>query len=252
MSQLNDLPIYEPIGKTYAATRQPDVRIATQIRHALGDVTRVINVGAGAGSYEPTDCDVVAIDPSITMLRQRSDSACPSVVGRAESLPFSDGSFDAAMGTFTLHHWTDLATGLREVQRISSRQVFLLYEPSYASEMWIVKYFPEILELPHEKRAPSVSDLSVLLNIERVEMVPVPNDCTDGFGGAYWARPERYLETSVQAGMSMLAALQPAVRAAGTARLHDSLSSGEWDATYGHLRTTESTDLGYRLVAARS
>jgi hypothetical protein len=93
---------------------------------------------------------------------------------------------------------------------------------------------------------------SVLLNIERVEIVPVPNDCTDGFGGAYWARPERYLEPGVQAGMSMLAALQPSVRAAGTVRLQDSLSSGEWDATYGHLRTTESTDLGYRLVIART
>jgi SAM-dependent methyltransferase len=242
--------LYETIGQSYASTRVPDERIAAQLVAALGIARTVLNVGGGAGNYEPSDRPVVAVDPSVVMLKQRTDSAAVVVQGVAEALPFAGNSFEVAMGTFTLHHWPDLAQGLAEVKRVAARQVFLMYEPSYAHNMWIVKYFPEILDLPHERRAPGVNDISSLLSVTDVQVVPVPSDCTDGFGGAYWARPELYLEPSVQAGMSMLAVLPEHIRAAGTQRLRSALESGEWDAQYGHLRTQDSADLGYRLILA--
>jgi SAM-dependent methyltransferase len=241
--------LYETIGQTYASTRVPDHRIAAQLVAALGTARTVLNVGGGAGNYEPVDRTVVAVDPSVVMLRQRTNTTTV-VQGVAEALPFANNSFEVAMGTFTLHHWPDLAQGLAEVKRVAARQVFLMYEPSFAYNMWILRYFPEILDLPHEQRAPSVNDISALLSVTEVQVVPVPSDCTDGFGGAYWARPEMYLEPSVQAGMSMLAVLPDQIRAAGTQRLRSALESGQWDSQYGHLRTQDSADLGYRLILA--
>jgi hypothetical protein len=85
-----------------------------------------------------------------------------------------------------------------------------------------------------------------------VQTVRIPADCTDGFGGAYWARPEFYLEPQVQAGMSMLAILDPRARADGTERLRQSLATGQWDSKYGHLRNGTAIDLGYRLVIAEN
>jgi SAM-dependent methyltransferase len=242
--------LYETIGQTYAVTRQPDPRIAAQIIRALGTANSVLNVGAGAGNYEPTDRDVVALDPSFTMLKQRHESLGPAACGVAERLPFRDNCFDVAMGTLTLHHWPDLAAGLGEVRRVARKQVFLTYEPSFAHRMWIIEYFPEIMDLPHEKRAPSADDLREFLDITDVQVVPVPHDCIDGFGGAYWARPDIYLQPEVQSGMSMLAVLDPSARERGTQRLRESLASGDWDRRYGHLRTEAETDLGYRLVVA--
>jgi SAM-dependent methyltransferase len=244
--------LYETIGQTYIVTRQPDERIAAQIVAALADAATVLNVGAGAGNYEPTDRDVFALDPSVTMLGQRRSGTGHATCGVAEALPFRDSCFDAVMGTFTLHHWRDLAAGLREVRRVAPLQMFLMYEPAFAKSMWIIEYFHEILDLPHEKRAPSVYTLRAYLNVVDVQIVPVPADCTDGFGGAFWARPEMYLDPTVQAGMSMLAVLEPLVRAAGTERLRTSIGSGDWDARFGQLRTQESVDLGYRLVISRS
>jgi SAM-dependent methyltransferase len=242
--------LYEAIGRTYAFTRVPDARVAQQVLAALGTAQMVLNVGAGAGNYEPLDRAVVAVDPSTTMMKQRQGGTGPAVCAVAEALPFRDHAFDVAMGTFTLHHWPDLAHGLREVRRVSVNQVLLMYEPSYAHSMWILQYFPEIIDLPHERRAPSVDDLRKHLNVSEVQVVPVPADCTDGFGGAFWARPELYLEPTVQAGMSMMALLPDDIRANGTRRLANALASGEWDAQFGHMRTQQSTDLGYRLVLA--
>ncbi|HEY5077422.1 MAG TPA: class I SAM-dependent methyltransferase, partial [Acidimicrobiia bacterium] len=159
---------YDTIGRTYSSTRRTDPRIEARIAAALGDGTtgagarretmrgetmrgetmRVVNVGAGAGSYEPADGFVVAADPSVTMLRQRRDDAAPSVLARAEALPFADDTFDAALASLTVHHWDDLERGLREMQRVARRQVIFFFEPSLASSLWFVgEYFPEILDL---------------------------------------------------------------------------------------------------------
>jgi SAM-dependent methyltransferase len=242
---------YDTIGQTYIATRQADPRIAARIRAALGNVASVVNVGAGAGSYEPTDCAVVAVEPSRTMIGQRAREAAPVVQAIAELLPFPDNTFDAALAVLTVHHWTDVERGLQEMQRVARRQIVFYFEPVWSSSLWLVTdYFPEIVDLPTEQRAPDGARLAETLRVERTEVVPVPADCTDGFGACYWNRPERYLEPAVQAGMSCFAQLEPATRAARTEQLRSDLASGAWDAKHGPLRRMDERDFGYRLLVA--
>jgi hypothetical protein len=155
------------------------------------------------------------------------------------------------MGTLTLHHWSDLAAGLAEVRRVADRQVFLFFDRDRADEYWLVtEYFPELLDMTYETVAPNADEMQELLAIERFEVVPVPADCTDGFGCAYWNRPEAHLEPDVLAGMSWSTLLDPKVVRAGVDRLRTDLASGAWDRRHGHLRTLATMDLGYRLAVA--
>jgi SAM-dependent methyltransferase len=242
---------YDTIGRTYATTRRTEPRIAARIHAALGDAQRVVNIGAGTGNYEPEDRAVVAVDPSITMVRQRGPTAGPAVLGAAEALPFGDASFDAAMTTLTLHHWTDLDRGLGEMRRVAARQVIFFFDPAFTGELWLVDdYFPEMVELETEQRAPGAAAIGRVLDVAKVEPVPVPADCIDGFGGSYWNRPEAYLDPVVQAGMSSFAQLSPDAVARGVERLARDLASGTWDARHGHLRGMREIDLGYRLLVA--
>src|SRR5688572_25246409 len=115
--------LYDTIGTTYTVTRRTEPRIAAQFWAALGDARTVLNVGAGTGSYEPIDRDVLAVEPSAVMRSQRPVDAAPCVAATAESLPLADQSFDAAMAFATLHHWQDPIAGLRELRRVARRVV---------------------------------------------------------------------------------------------------------------------------------
>jgi SAM-dependent methyltransferase len=241
---------YERIGRGYASARREDPRIAAQVRTALDPARTVVNVGAGTGNYEPPDRLVVAVDPSPRMLAQRGGRPGLPVQGIAEALPFPDGAFDAALAILTLHHWSDLAAGLGELQRVGRRQVVFLFDYDDADRFWAVDYWPEAVELETEVDAPSVERLRSLLDVRAVRPVPVPLDCTDGFGAAFYGRPEAYLDPGVQAGMSWLALLPDDVRAAGSARLAADLDSGAWNRRLGHLRELPELDAGYRLVIA--
>jgi SAM-dependent methyltransferase len=242
---------YDSIGRSYAATRRTDPRIAARIHAELGDAQRVVNIGAGTGNYEPNGRFVVGLDPSVTMLRQRAADAAPAVLGAAEALPFSDGAFDAAMATLSLHHWVDLDRGLREMRRVAPKQVVFFFDTVWGTELWLVdEYFPEIRELETERRAPDLAAMARVLDVQTVEPVPVPADCVDGFGGSFWNRPEAYLDPGVQAGMSSFAQLDRDALTRGTERLRDDLASGAWDARHGHLREMDELDLGYRLLVA--
>lgn len=244
---------YDTIGRTYASTRRADPRLAAQITAALGDARRIVNVGAGTGNYEPDDRFVVAGDPSLTMLRQRAVSAAPAVQLVADALPFRDGAFDAALATLTLHHWPDLERGLREMQRVARRQVVFFFQPGAISALWLVtEYFPEILDLATERAAPDLDRIAATLAAPRVEVVPVPADCQDGFGGSYWNRPEAYLDPIVQEGISSFAQLDPEIRRRGTEQLRRDLENGTWDARHGELRARTEIDLGYRLLVAEN
>ena len=244
--------IYERIGAGYRRARRADRRIAARITTALGGARRIVNVGAGTGNYEPVDRDlVVAVEPAIAMIEQRAPAGPPAVRAVAESLPFAADSFDAALAVLTVHHWRDLAVGLAEMRRVAARQVIFTFDTAMTDSAWLVTdYFPEVLELGSERAAPSIPQLREHLDVRRVEVVPVPADCTDGFGGCYWNRPEAYLDPVVRAGMSSFSQLDDAIEARGVARLRDALSSGAWDARYGHLRSKTEHDVGYKLVIA--
>jgi SAM-dependent methyltransferase len=242
---------YDKIGTSYTRTRRTEPRIAARLHRALGDARRVVNVGAGTGSYEPTDREVVAVDASITMSAQRAPGAARVVQAWAEALPFRDDSFDAALAIFTVHHWPEPERGLAELGRVARRQVFLSFDSGFDENFWLVAdYFPEIDALDTSSDAHSSVGIERVLDVQSVEPVPVPADCVDGFAACYWNRPEAYLEPEVQAGISCLALLDPGVLARGTERLRTDLASGAWDARNGHLRDLDELDVGYRLIVA--
>jgi SAM-dependent methyltransferase len=241
---------YETIGSTYTSTRREDPRVRAQIHDALGDAATIVNVGAGTGSYEPADRRVVAVEPSRAMLAQRDGRSRLVVRGVAEALPLPSGSFDAGLAVLTLHHWSDVEAGLSELARVSRRQVVFFFEPLIAHGFWALDYFPEALELPSERNPPGEEVLTRTLALREVRTVMVPADCHDGFGAAYWSRPEAYTDPVVQAGMSWLALLPDAVRRRGSSRLAADLASGAWDQRYGHLRGQDTFDGGYRIAIA--
>jgi len=240
--------VYQEIGRTYTTTRVEDPRVARTIHAGLGDARRIVNVGAGTGNYEPVDREVVAVEPAPAMIAQRAGRPAPVVCAAAEALPLPTGSFDAALAILTLHHWDDLHAGLRELRRVARRQVIFYFEPLATHGFWALDYFPEAVHMPVEAGAPGLDDLAMDLEVQDVVPILVPKDCTDGFGVAFWARPEAYLDPVVQAGMSWLALLPQPLRDAGSARLRADLHSGEWHRRHGHLLDRDEYDGGYRLA----
>lgn len=209
-----------------------------------------MNIGAGTGNYEPGGWNVVAVEPSSEMLEQRRADAAPAVRGVAEHLPFADDTFDAALAVLTIHHWSDVTHGLREMARVSRRQAVFFFEPQRTHDFWAIDYFPDALDLPTEQDTPGEAVLRAHLDVREILPLPIPNDCQDGFGAAFWARPEAYADPQVQAGMSWLAMLTDDQRAAGSRRLLADLDSGAWDREYGHLRDQATFDAGYRIAVA--
>jgi SAM-dependent methyltransferase len=242
---------YDRIGTSYTRTRRPDPRVEALVHAGLGTARRIVNIGAGAGSYEPRNRTVVAVEPSPTMIAQRPVEAAPAVRAFAESLPFRDRTFDAALAIFTVHHWRDTERGLRELARVATRQVILSYDAIVEDGFWLVDdYFPEIAALDNQNRGYTSPEIARVLAVREVVPVLVPADCVDGFMACYWCRPEAYVDPDVQAGISGLARLTPAVRERGTERLRADLASGAWDARHGQLRTMTELDVGYRLIVA--
>jgi SAM-dependent methyltransferase len=245
-------PVYDRIGGQYRRGRQEDPRIAAPVWAALADASPVVNVGAGAGSYEPRDRPVVAAEPSAIMLSQRRAGAAPAVHAVAEALPFADGAFGAAMGVLTVHHWRDRARGLAEMRRVARGPVVLfLRDPHAVPSWWLHHYFPATARLEASRETPLGQAAQMLGGRLDVIPVPIPADCTDGFNAAYWRRPHAYLDPEIWRPMSALALIPEPDRAEGMRRLQADLDSGEWHRRWGHLLALDELDLGYRVVAAR-
>lgn len=240
---------YGVIGVDYAVYRQPDPRIAARILQALGDAQTVLNVGAGAGGYEPRDRQVTAVEPSATMRAQRPPGLAAAIDAVAEDLPFPDRTFDAVMASSTVHQWPDLAKGIAEMKRVSRGPVVVtVSDPVRLLDFWLADYFPEPL-LVEQSRFPPIERLVALLGPDtRVDSIPIPLDCTDGFTEAYYGRPERLLEPGVQRAMSSWTLVEPALVRRFEERLSADLASGAWDARYGHLRTLPEYDGSFRML----
>jgi SAM-dependent methyltransferase len=244
---------YDASRAAYTATRRADPRIASAIERALGDARTVLHVGAGAGSYETPDREVTAVEPSATMRAQRPPGAAEAIDARAEELPFDNGSFDAATAILTVHHWNDPARGLRELRRVARGPVVVLtFDPREADAFWLVRdYLPEIAVIDSARFLTIPATVEALGGEADVERIPIPHDCRDGFLGAYWRRPERYLEPLARPGISCFAELDPAVLERALERLRNDVESGAWRRRYGGLLSREELDIGYRLVVAR-
>lgn len=240
--------VYDRIGVNYSELRKPDHRIGTMIGKALGSAKTVLNVGAGAGSYEPADRQVTALEPSMEMIRQRPAGAAPVVQGRAEALPFDDKSFDASMAVLTVHHWSDKAKGLGEMRRVTrGRVVVLTYDPSFRG-FWLADYIPELVDLD-EAQMPRMTDYEKWLGPVEISPVPIPHDCSDGFLCAYWRRPAAYLDPRIRAAISSFWALGDVSQALN--KLAGDLDSGAWARRYANLLDLDERDFGYRLVVTK-
>lgn len=242
--------VYNRIGIGYSIHRRPDSRIGAHIATAVGEARTVLDVGAGTGSYEPVEPMVVALDPSLVMLGQRRPGAAPAVQGVAEALPFPADTFDVAMGILTLQHWSHPERGIAELRRVARRVVLLTWDATYyARTFWLLRdYLPELAEW--ERTRATYADACALLPGCRTVAVPVPHDCVDGFGGAYWRRPEAYLDDGVRRSISGFAMLDPGATEQAMKQLRADLDSGSWHRRNAELLHLDELDVGYRLVIA--
>src|SRR5262245_4846376 len=244
-------PRYDCIGRGYSSTRREDPRFASCIHQALGDARTILNVGAGAGSYEPRDRRVIAVEPSVLMIAQREPDSAPVIRASAGALPFADASVDAAMAILTIHHWdNEQEFGVRELRRVARGAVVILtYDPRVSGTMWLMAdYLPEVAALDH-RIFPLPEMLTAWLGgPARIEVVPIPHDTCDWMLGSFWAHPERVADPDARGGTSGFARMPAIVVARVAAAVARDLASGAWDARYGHLRTLAEYDVGLRLV----
>jgi len=240
---------YERGGGGYATVRQTDPRIAALVHRALGPARTVLNVGAGAGSYEPRDRAVVALEPSAAMRAQRPDGAAPVLDAIAEALPFPDRSFDATMATVTVHQWRDPVTGLGEMRRVARGPVVVLtFDGDALDRFWLADYAPELIEA-ERRRYPALAAVGDALGGGATVLpVPIPRDCRDGFTEAFFARPEAFLDPATRRGQSAWGFVDDTVEARAVDRLHADLESGRWDECYGELRHRDTFHGSLRLV----
>jgi SAM-dependent methyltransferase len=248
---MSSAQLYDTIGATYTVTRRTEPRIAAQVWAALGDARTVLNVGAGTGSYEPSDRDVTAVEPSAVMRAQRPADAAPCVAATAEGLPFEDQSFDAAMAFSTVHHWRDPIAGLLEMRRVARRVVVFTCDTSdrsWCHRFWLTRdYLPEVADLVVGR--PSLDEQARAIGA-RVEPVLIPWDCADGFFEAYWRRPDAYLDESVRRGISIWAGVGPDAEQRAVDSLRADLASGRWIERNHDLVDLDAAELGLRLLIA--
>ncbi len=238
--------LYDEIGRAYSGTRRTEPRIAERIWEALGDARTVLNVGAGTGSYEPSDRDVTAVEPSAVMRAQRPPDAAPCIAATAEELPFDDHSFDAAMAVLSDHHWRDPIAGLREMVRVADRVVVLQWDDALIPQFWLVRdYLPEVVALGTNR--PTLAERAASIGAE-MTAVAIPWDCRDGFFHAFWRRPHAYLQEPVRRGTSVWARVGPPAEQRAIGALTADLASGAWHERNRDLVDLAAADLGARLL----
>lgn len=235
----------------YGPMRRADARILQRIAKAVGGAASVLNIGAGTGGYEPPDRRVVTVEASEAVIKRRAKTSAPVVKAEVEHLPFKDRSFAASMAILTIQHWEDPIAGLHEMARVSSRRaVVLTLDPEVFGGFWLYRYFSDAAFL-ESMRYPKLSAITKALGGDtRIETVPVPHDCRDGFIGAYWRRPSLYLEQRVRRTIATLQEIGDDDLLDGLRRLSEDLASGAWEAANGWLLNRDEMDLGYRLIVA--
>lgn len=241
---------YDQQGINYSGQRKTDPRIAEYVFKALDNSKTVLNVGAGAGSYEPEDRYVIAVEPSATMRAQRlNNNKIPAINATADSLPFSDNSFDASMAMVTIHHWPDIEIGLQELKRVTKNKIVIMtFDPDALNDFWNVNYFPELIEIERQRYPKLERIIKAIGGKSEIIKIPIPLDCLDGFQEAFYGRPEAFLEKSIRIAQSAWGFLPAELEEKYVNALAADIRSGEWDRKYGHFRTLPNFTCALRLV----
>jgi SAM-dependent methyltransferase len=240
--------LYDEIGIGYRNYRRPDPRLTMVIQRALGEAQSVVNVGAGTGSYEPSDCFVVAVEPSLVMLRQRQAGSASLVRASAMHLPFRDAAFHAALAILTVHHWPDRLRGLAELARVAQQRVVIVTWDPETTGFWLTDdYFPEVPAIDRQI-FPSMEEFTGAFRHIESHPLLIPHDCMDGFLGAYWRRPYAYFDPGVRGAISTFSKISDVT--SGLSRLRRDLEDGSWGRRYGQLLSQTVLDLGYRVIIA--
>ncbi len=198
---------------------------------------------------------MTAVEPSASMRAQRR-AGKPAIDATAETLPFGDGSFDAAMSTMSVHQWPNLEAGLANVRRVARGAVVIMTaDPTMVEQFWLNDYAPEVMST-EARRFPAIDRIAGALGAGagyrvEVEVLDIPLDCTDGFNQAYYGRPELLLDDGARAANSAWSFVSPEVQERFVRDLRADLDSGAWDAKYGRLRTLPTYDGALRLVVSR-
>ncbi|MEO1652323.1 MAG: class I SAM-dependent methyltransferase [Bacteroidota bacterium] len=242
-------PKYDKIGINYTNNRATDPRIAQQLYAALEGASRILNIGAGTGSYEPTNVDLIGIEPSSEMIAQRESGAHPVIQAQAEKLPFEDKSFSHSMAILSIHHWEDRAQAFREVKRVTRDKFVAISWDAGAGPFWLTRdYFPEFFKMD-AAHFPNLDELGMYFEEVKMLPIPIPEDCQDGFLAAYWKRPEAYLDPKIRLSISSFSKIADAQP--GLDKLKNDLASGLWEQKNAAMLDKTSIDAGYRLIIAK-
>ena len=237
---------YDALASDYINYRIPDARIASAIRKHIPAGSRVLNVGAGQGSYEPENCNVVALEPSREMISRRPPDKRSAIRGLAESMPFADNCFDISLAILTIHHWHNIQKGLSEMKRVTCQKTIILTWNGDFGDFWLPDYFPEIAHID-TGLFPSIHKICGLLSdATEIDIVEIPHDCTDGFMCAYWRRPKTYLNTAARNAISTFSRLNDLDD--GLKHLQSDIESGVWRKRYSSILQKDKLDCGYRLL----
>jgi len=244
---------YALIGAGYTNHRQPEPAIEALIAQAFGGAQNILNIGAGAGAgaYEPRRGNITPVEPSATMRAQRPPHLARAINATAESLPFPNAHFDAAMTNFSIHQWTNLEAGLREMRRVTTGPVIILTcDPALVQNFWLNDYAPEVLAT-EARRYPALPHIAQILGgTTTVLPVPIPLRCRDGFNEAYYGRPEMLLSPTARSACSAWSFVDEATTARYVSSLREALETGDWDRHYGHLRLAPYYDGSLRLLVS--
>jgi SAM-dependent methyltransferase len=243
---------YDRKGTAYSYHRRADPRIASLIHAALGDAKTVVNVGAGAGNYEPIDRYVIAIEPSVTMRSQRPVNHPPAIHGVAEALPLDDKSIDASMAILTIHQWSNLTQGINELRRVTKGNIVIMtFDPLELNKFWLSHYVPELMGHESKRFCTIASICQMLGEHTAVSTIPIPIDCMDGFTEAFYARPEAFLNPDVRKAQSAWAFVDSATEQRAVQTLSKDIESGEWDRRFGHFRSMPTFEGALRIITSR-
>ena len=241
--------LYDDIGVDYSIGRCTDPIVAQQLYIQLQGATRIVNIGAGTGSYEPNDIELVAVEPSSEMISQRKIGSHPVEKAFAESLPFGSGSFSHAMTVLSMHHWENRELAFNEINRVATDKFVAITWDPRSDPFWLTRdYFPTIYEMD-KHIFPVIDELNEHFDDLEVRALHIPSECQDGFLAAFWRRPEAYLSSRVRQSISAFSRVENLSQ--GLRKLEHDLVSGAWEERNHAILSSSSIDVGYRVISAK-